>query len=203
MLIISSGLVLLALFLEYYVWTADWWRPETITGTRIGIEDVIISFTNGGLGAVLYEFIFRKRTRLLKKNSRFMQIFVKNKFLVLIPSLIGITYLLSSFWLFGSHSFWSTTIGVLLAVLVMIIFRPDLFINSVIGGVALVLVTIPVYLIEMVIFPGVIEKFWLLQNISGILVLGIPFEDLIFYLVSGMFLAPSYEFIFRKKLVKK
>src|SRR5688572_32751862 len=42
-------------------WTVDWWHPPTITGTRVGIEDFLLGFTNGGVAAVLYETIFRKR----------------------------------------------------------------------------------------------------------------------------------------------
>ena len=51
-------------------------------------------------------------------------------------------------------------------------------------------------------FPGIIEQFWLLGNLSGFLIWGIPIEELGFYFAAGAFIAPLYEFLFEKKLVK-
>ena len=44
----------LSLIAEYYWWTNDWWQPQTITNTRIGIEDMLLSFTSVGVSACLY-----------------------------------------------------------------------------------------------------------------------------------------------------
>lgn len=42
-------------------WTVDWWRPQTITGTRVGIEDFILGISNAGIATVLYAELFHKR----------------------------------------------------------------------------------------------------------------------------------------------
>jgi len=85
----------------------------------------------------------------------------------------------------------------------MIIIRHDLLVDSIIGGISMLIIVIPVYVLLNNIFPEVIAKFWILENFSGILILKIPVEDLIFYFSSGMLIAPSYEYLFRKKLVRK
>jgi hypothetical protein len=43
---------------------------------------------------------------------------------------------------------------------------------------------------------------WFHQNISGITLLGIPIEDLVWFFVTGIFLSPLYEFWKGEKLEK-
>ena len=83
------------------VWTVDWWQPETVTGTRAGIEDAILGFTNGGLGAVLYEVVFKKRTRFLKKDSVLKKYFSQRRWLLWLPFVIGFVVGAISFWVVG------------------------------------------------------------------------------------------------------
>lgn len=61
MLQLSIWVAIGSLITAYFWWTIDWWRPETITGTRIGLEDLLLGFSNGGIAAVIYEEVFRKR----------------------------------------------------------------------------------------------------------------------------------------------
>src|SRR5919198_189824 len=49
--------------LEYLLYSRDWWHPHTVTGTAIGIEDVIYSIGNGGYMAALYAALFRVAPR--------------------------------------------------------------------------------------------------------------------------------------------
>jgi hypothetical protein len=202
MLFVSLMIASAGLFLEYLVWTTDWWEPETVTGTRIGIEDVILGVTNGGLGAVLYEITFKRRTISLRKDSVIKRFFKKRKLLLWSPLLVSSVIGSVTFWILGWHSFWATVASCLFGVGVIILLRSDLLIEAVLGGVAMVVVTLPAYFLMLFLFPGVIEKFWLLDNLSGILFWGIPIEDLGFYFAVGAILAPFYEFFFEKKLVK-
>lgn len=66
----------------------------------------------------------------------------------------------------------------------------------------MVLVTVPFYYFGMIFSPGYIEKTWMLQNLSGILVTGIPIEDIIFYFLLGLTAAPLYEFWQNERLRK-
>ena len=47
------------------VYTLDWWAPLTITGTVVGIEDVLFGFVCGGIATVVYEEIFKKRIKII------------------------------------------------------------------------------------------------------------------------------------------
>src|SRR5262245_25242560 len=62
MLWISALSVSSALPFEYFFWTRDWWHPLTLTGTPIGIEDVVYAVGQGGLFATLFCVLFRQRS---------------------------------------------------------------------------------------------------------------------------------------------
>src|SRR5919199_2313784 len=49
--------------LEWLLYSRDWWHPITVTGTAIGVEDVIYSIGNGGYMAALYAAVFRVAPR--------------------------------------------------------------------------------------------------------------------------------------------
>lgn len=57
---ISILISIISVLTSYCWWTKDWWRPNTVTGTIVGIEDFIIGFTAGGIMSVIYDFIFNK-----------------------------------------------------------------------------------------------------------------------------------------------
>lgn len=202
MLFMSCGTALAGLMLEYFVWTVDWWRPLTITGTRIGIEDIILGVTNGGLAAVLYEAVLGRRTQKLRKDSIVKRFFERRVWLLWIPFLASSIVGSVTFWVLGWHSFRATFSSCLIGALIIVLLRNDLLVGAVFGGLAMIFVTIPVYKFMVFFSPGVIERFWLISNLSGIMVGGIPIEDLGFYFAAGAILAPFYEFIFEKKLVK-
>jgi len=197
----SFGTAVAGLVLEYLVWTTDWWRPETITGTRVGIEDIILGITNGGLGAVLYEIVFGKRARALRKDSIVRRFFKKKRWLLWAPLFVSVIVGSTIFWILGWHSFWATILSCLMGTGVVLLLRRDLFPGAVFGGLSMVLVALPVYELLVFFFPGVVEQFWLLDNLSGFLIWGIPIEDLGFYFAAGAFLAPFYEFLFEKRLI--
>ena len=203
MLFMSVFVALWVFIFEYLMFTNDWWRPDTITGTRVGIEAFLLGFTNGGIGAVLFEYINNKRTRSIRKDSRLGLFFKQHPYLIWLPYLVGIAFMVIGYFVLDFHSFWATFIGLALTVIIILIIRHDLIIDSIIGGISMLLVAIPVYLIIMHYFPGVVDKFWYLDLLSGILILGIPIEELLIYFTGGMLAAPSYEFIFKKRLVKK
>src|SRR5262249_24803529 len=59
-MLIMSGLfvVTIGVPLELLLYSKDWWHPKTITGTALGIEDVIYSIGNGGYMAGLFGGLF-------------------------------------------------------------------------------------------------------------------------------------------------
>jgi membrane protease YdiL (CAAX protease family) len=46
-----------------------------------------------------------------------------------------------------------------------------------------------------VIFRGIIQNWWNIKNLSGILIFGIPIEELMWVFSWGFVAGPTYEFI--------
>ncbi len=50
------------------------------------------------------------------------------------------------------------------------------------------------YSIMLAIYPRIISDWWYLQNLSGVLFLGIPLEEIIWFGLFGLFFGPMAEF---------
>lgn len=185
---------ILGLFSEYLWWTKDWWRPLTITGTVIGMEDLLLGFTNGGIAAVLYEEIFKKRIYRYKSSNHNLGIA-----LLIISSYIIFAIM---FYILKLNSFIATAVIQIIMGGVLILLRKDLIYDALLTGFCLTITSIPVYLLLEYLSSNFIENTWLWQNLSGITFMKIPIEDLIFYFLAGFSIAPFYLYWKNEKLRK-
>ncbi len=187
MVVMSTLFAIASVVSAYLWWTVDWWRPQTITGTRVGIEDFLLGFSNGGIAVVLYEEIFKKRLYKRKKeHTHNTGAIIIAMFCFLIISIL--------FYSFHVTSFAACAVGLIVATTCLMYFRKDLILTSLFNGLLMILVTIPVYYFLILFSPGWVEKTWLFSHLTGIKITGIPLEDLIFYFLLGLFVAPLYEY---------
>jgi hypothetical protein len=194
MITMSILFAIIGLFSEYLWWTKDWWRPQTITGTIIGIEDFLLGFTNGGIAAVLYEELFKKRIYKYKSRNHNLS-----------TALIVIcTYLILgfSFHILKLNSFMATTIAYITAGGIFIFLRKDLIWDAILTGLCGVIASIPIYLLLEYLSPNFIENTWMQSSLTGINFLKIPIEDLIFYFLAGFSISPIYLYWKNEKLKK-
>lgn len=195
MIIMSILVAILGLFSEYFLWwTRDWWRPQTITGTVIGIVDLLLGFTNGGIAAVLYEELFKKRMYKYKSRNHNLGV----------SSLIILSYLIFIiiFYILKLNSFIATTAVQLIMGVILILLRKDLIYDALMTGFCLTITSIPIYLLLEYLSPNFIENTWVWANLSGITFMKIPIEDLIFYFLTGFVIAPFYLYWKSEKLRK-
>lgn len=187
MLVVSLFIGVLSVVTAHYWWTIDWWRPATITGTTVGIEDFLSGFATGGLMTFAYEVIFRKklyRARSTRKNG---------------PSHITLLLLLALltawlFWGVGFTSFWSSLIAMAIVTGIIFFYRKDLVWAGVASGILMALVSLPIYLITIAFAPLWVQDTYLLEKLSGVLVIGIPIEELVFWFMAGLLFGPFYEY---------
>ena len=177
--------VLYAVPHEYLIWTRDWWHPPTVTGTRIGIEDVIYAFGNSGMLAVVAALVLRQRAdRVERVPSPAVRVF-PYAINALVPPLLVLA---------GLHSFLASAAGAAIAVGLMVRLRPDLAgVAAASAGIG-ALVVMPVYWTLVALFPGLVGAIWDLRHLSGIIVLGIPIEDLIWYAYTAAFCGTYFKF---------
>jgi hypothetical protein len=176
---------------------ADWVKPETITGTRVGFEDPILGFGAGGVTAVIYEEAFKHRVykRLRKKTNHFLAF--------IMPWLLFWAVALITFWFLNFHSFSANMLGLITALVYIYVLRPDLIPDSLVTGLLVVLLSTPVYLLIFALFPGFKEAYWQWGKLSGLELAGIPIEDLLWLMGIGAFAGPFYEFWQGLRIVEK
>ena len=65
--------------------------------------------------------------------------------------------------------------------------------SSFISGILMVLVSLPTYLVILLISPQWIDHTYL-SGLSGIRVTGVPVEEFVFWFLSGLVFGPFYEY---------
>ncbi|NCO32114.1 hypothetical protein GW891_05105, partial [bacterium] len=134
-LIIFNSLLfsVLGIIFEYFFWIKDWWQPYTITNTRVGIEDLILGFSNGGIAASLYFYIFNKK--LITPN-----LISKQRLNLLIGLIIAsIIFFFILVYIIRIFSFWATIIVSFVFYMVLALFNKTLIKTSIINGILLVI----------------------------------------------------------------
>jgi Lycopene cyclase len=174
--------------LELLLYSRDWWHPHTITDTRIGIEDVIYSIGNGGYMAVLYAAVFRPRFATGAPREQPPLVLRLAPLMVM----MGVPLLLA--YVVGLRAFESATAGSLLALAIVLIARADLARIALASAILATALALPVYLAMEAVFPGMVAATWDLPNLSGLLPLGIPIEDLAWYLYTAALWSTYYKF---------
>ena len=178
-----------AIFPAALIYLPDYWYPEHIVGGfMLGIEDFLFAFLIAGIGAVLYEVIFGKVHALCecrKRDPRELLPIIT----VAIATLLGLTFI------FKLNSIYSSYVAFIIIFGYIAYFRRDLFWQGIISGFSVGLLMLIFYQIWIWIYPGIIESWWKLQNISGILILGTPLEEIIWGFTWGLVGGTVYEFI--------
>jgi hypothetical protein len=193
MLLMSLLFICIGVPSEALLYTRDWWHPETITGTKIGIEDVIYSLGNGGYMAALYAALVRGTPKRSTVAPAWPIRVAPVLAIALVPSALVFAA--------GMHSFIATSIGSLLALGIVLASRPDLTHAAAVTGIVGTALAVPVYLVMDAVFPGSIAATWDLPHLSGLLPLGIPIEDLVWYLYTAALWGTYYKFATGQKVV--
>lgn len=196
MLVMSILIGVLALPLNY-LYIQDWWHPLTVTGTALGIEDLILGFAGGGIAAVVYEVIFKMRFKKRKIGKKL------TKLELILPLASALILFFGIFYLFKISSFYSAVIASIIPIGFIYYKRKDLILDSLASGFLIMFFALPAYWIPELISPGWIASAWYLDKISGILVWGVPLEDVIWWFLVGLFIGPLYEYWQERRLVDK
>jgi hypothetical protein len=183
-----------------FIYTVDWWHPSTITNTRVGIEDFLFGFVVGGIASVIYEEVFKKRIKLRKINKiKRLHQNEKSLFMLLFS---GLTFFVG-FYLLKMHSFHSSILALVIPIIYFWLKRKDLIFDSLASGFLLMIVSFLAFIIPEFITPGWVQFAWYHENLSGIIVLKAPLEDVVWFFLTGAFIGPLYEFWRDGKLLNK
>src|SRR3989344_2610704 len=172
MLIMSFYFGMAGVVLEF-VYTIDWWHPLTITGTRVGIEDFLFGFWIGGIAAVIYEIVFRRKLRSMRKRpiGNDHGIFLQLALLGLLASALFFTIFAS-----GANSFAASMATLVPILMYMWYRRSDLIPESLASGVLIIIVGYPWFIAAELLTPVWVQVHWYFDKLSGITLLTAPLE---------------------------
>lgn len=173
--------------LTSFLFVPEYWQPITFSRIPVGIEDFLCSFIVGGLSAVLYEETLSKK--LVKLGWRRRKKNLYWRFLLGVGPIVVIGLRLLTSWNF----MYLILLGLLIDVFVVILLRRDLFLDAVFSGLFFAGLYTLALIVFFRVFPTALSM-WALENLSGIILLGVPIEEVLWALLAGAFGGPLYEF---------
>lgn len=169
-----------------------YWNPpslfELARRTGFDLESFIFAFALGGVGAVLYNGLTGKEMAPLddgeRKHPRH-----RLHLITLLTTFVAFPILYVLPW----NVIYASIAAMLVGTIAGLLCRPDLLRKTWVGGL-LFLGFYTVFLFGLKwSAPGYIEKVWNLSALSGILLDGLPLEELLFGLSFGLYWAAVYE----------
>lgn len=173
----------------------EYWNPPSLFNlaarTGFDIESFIFCFAIGGIGAVLYEVVASVKHQKLtaceqhQKKHRFHWLVLSSPVIVFLP-----LYLLTKL-----NPIYSASISLFVGGIAAIFCRPDLKRKIWYGGIAFFTLYFLSFIIFNLAYPGLVQDVWNLSAISGILIFGVPLEELLFAFTFGMVWSSVYEHV--------
>jgi hypothetical protein len=180
---------------EYLWWLRDWWHPQNVIGTFIGVEDFIISFTHFNVTIFVYKYVFKKASSAGRDGDN-RKIFLRMSAIILL--VFGPSFVL--YYLFSLPSYIATGSGLLFASALVVYKRKDLILPGLLTAGLFFIITFVMFLIGSLVYPNVIVDIWYPET-AKMVILGYPVIDMIWYLVLGFLMGGVYEYVFQKQFV--
>lgn len=181
-----------AVLIEKFYAIKDYWNPNYIF-KGIYLEDFIYGFLFGGIASVTFEAFMGYHIR--KKEKTHYKIGVLCAIITCLTFVILVNVL-------KVNSIVAHIIPPLIVGIIVIVMNKKLLIPSILSGIIITTVTFLVFQFVLSINPSVVKDYWMLDNISNILIVNIPIEEYLFAFALGFGLPGFYELIKGYDLVK-
>jgi hypothetical protein len=191
MLTMSVCAMPLALFDLIFV--PSYWTPVTLFHIPIGIEGFIFSFCVGGIAAVPYAELAKKRPRHIRawRGSLRRAIWV--------PVLTFIAFTAAHI-LGAPNPEIAGYIAMVLGITVVLLLRKDLAYSTLLGGLAFGVVYFLALKLWVSLFPGV-QHWFVFHAMPPFFVWGVPGWEALFGMLFGAYWVNLYEVLFGYELV--
>ena len=170
----------------------EYWSPPSLFDlalrTGFDIESLIFSFGIGGIGAVLYNLLTRQRLEPAFPHERYR---ARHRFHVWALSVPFLAF--PVLYPFSWNPIYPSILAMLIGTVATAFCRPDLIRKTGIGG----LLFLGYYVIFLIglewTAPGYIARVWNLEALSGLVIAGMPLEELLFAFTFGAYWSGVYE----------
>ena len=191
MLLVSLATTPLGLSEPLFV--PEYWDPpslfELAHRTGFDLESLIFTFAIGGIGTVLYEALSRRELQPMSHEERYAARRHRLHALALALPILSFPLLMLLPW----NPIYPAIGALAIGGVANAACRPDLAWNTLLGGVLFFGFYGLFMVLLLIAAPGYIEQVWNLPALSGVLVGGIPLEELAFGFAFGLYWAGMYE----------
>lgn len=195
-MLVASILITPATFSEVF-FVPGYWLPDTIGNPKLSVEDFIFTFAVGGIIAVIYELFMKGKV----KHQRLCDCYNGEIFHGLILG-IGVISIFLAYTIFKINFMYAVYIGIIVNVVLISITRPDLIKKVVYSGLLFGVLYFLFFSVFSLFVPDFI-KHWNLENLSGIIFVGVPLEEILWAIGTGSLLGPIYEYLLSIKLIER
>lgn len=171
----------------------EYWNPPSLfdlaARTGFDLESLIFCFGIGGLGIVLYDVIFKVRHEAMSPDEKHHHRHKYHRWTLILPLLVFPVLYFATDW----NPIYSATITMFIAGIAALWCRPDLKKKIWVSGVLFTVFYFLYFFLLELFSPGYVERVWNLSAISGINLLNVPLEELVFAFTFGMLWSSYYE----------
>ncbi|MBI3034485.1 hypothetical protein HYY72_04990 [Candidatus Woesearchaeota archaeon] len=164
-----------------------YWNPPTlfnmgwVTG-GVGVEDIMFMFFFGSCSAVIYEELLNKKVK--KKRTKHHA--------VALAAFLPLTVLFSI--IFNFNPLYNYLFPAFISSAIILFQRHDLIRHTLYGALIATALYFALFLFFNAVFPTAVSDYWSLKNLSGIMLLGIPAEELLYAFSHGLMWVSIYEY---------
>lgn len=175
------------------IFVPSYWNPFTILNlarrTGFDLESLLFSFSIGGIVFAAYELLFRvepvETIGAERQNGRHRQ----HTLAVLSAPLL---FVILSFTT-RLNPIYSAAVALIAGFFATWFCRRDLWLKMIVSGGLFFAIYFLIFALFNVAFPGYVEAVWNLKAISGVRLMGVPLEELMFGFTFGLYWSSVYE----------
>lgn len=188
---VSFGTALLGLTEPLFV--PDYWNPFTILNlarrTGFDLESLLFSFSIGGIVFAAYGVLFHVAPVVSiaaeRHNRRHRHHVLAILSAPLLFAILSATTRLNPIYI--------SAIALVAGFFATLYCRQDLWLKMIVSGGLFFTTYFFVFLLLNIAFPGYVEAVWNLKAISGVRLMGVPLEELMFAFTFGLYWSSIYE----------
>jgi hypothetical protein len=199
---LKMSLITMPFGLTEPLFVPEYWFPPSLfhlaERTGFDIESLIFSFAIGGIGTVLYNLIFKKGYIDMPHTERSHQRHKLHIYILFVPAIVFVIFSLFT----ALNHIYCGIIAMFFGGLATLYCRPDLKGKIWVGGILFTILYFIYFGSILPFYPQYVELYWNLDNLTHILVLGIPIEELLFAFTFGMYWSGLYEHLYWRRLIK-
>ncbi len=175
------------------IFVPRYWSPPSLFDlaqrTGFDIESLLFSFGVGGIASIVYEWFFAVTHVQVSPSER---LHARHRWHPLALA-VGPVVFLVLFLATPLNPIYSTFIAFVAGGLGTWYCRPELMGRTLFSSALFTAIYFLFFLSLVLVFPGYVRAVWNLPALSGVLVLGVPFEELMFAAGLGFYWSGLYE----------